>query len=152
MDTSILIVDDDEAMLESIGSMLNGKGFQVELTTDGQNAFDRLNETIFDIVITDNTITNQYGIELSKAIADYYPAEIIILTEDLNQYIADTDVVNEFADFVHKPFKPEEIVFRVERVLESRRLKEELWQTQKRLSDSQKMESIGQLTGVRYCP
>ncbi len=61
---NILVIDDDDIMLKAIKNILNKDGFNVVTATDGKMAFDLLDHTVYDIVITDLMLPHANGLEV----------------------------------------------------------------------------------------
>lgn len=61
---NILVIDDDDIMLKAIKNILNKDGFNVVTATDGKQAFDLLDHTVYDIVITDLMLPHANGLEV----------------------------------------------------------------------------------------
>jgi DNA-binding NtrC family response regulator len=69
----ILLVDDDEALLRSIGRILKSWGFEVVALADSRAAIDRLGVERFDLVITDYTMPVLTGIDVLRAVNERQP-------------------------------------------------------------------------------
>ncbi len=61
---NILVIDDDDIMLKAIKNILNKDGFNVVTASDGKEAFELLEHTIYDIVITDLMLPHANGLEV----------------------------------------------------------------------------------------
>ena len=61
---NILVIDDDDIMLKAIKNILNKDGFNVVTATDGKQAFELLDHTVFDIVVTDLMLPHANGLEV----------------------------------------------------------------------------------------
>jgi DNA-binding response OmpR family regulator len=61
---NILVIDDDDIMLKAIKNILNKDGFNVVTAADGKEAFELLDHTIYDIVITDLMLPHANGLEV----------------------------------------------------------------------------------------
>jgi DNA-binding NtrC family response regulator len=77
----ILLVDDEDAVVETGRSILEKLGYRVEACTDPQKALDefRSRGDDFDLVITDMSMPHLTGEELSKQLMDIRPSIPIIL-------------------------------------------------------------------------
>lgn len=142
----VLIVDDEASIRKIVARSLESEGYDLGFASDGEEAFEKLMESFFDIVITDIAMPRLDGIELIKRISDYFPADAIAMTGRVDHYSYDQIVGAGACDFVQKPFTPDEIVLRVKRVLRERQLKEDLLKSHKELAQAQKLESLGQLS------
>lgn len=70
--TTILLVDDDEALRAILTEGLEGEGFEVAQAANGREALDRLETLATDIVLTDLSMPEMDGIELIKHLRDEY--------------------------------------------------------------------------------
>jgi len=78
---SILLADDEEIILASIGWILEKNNFTVTTATNGRQAIDILRERHFDLVITDLVMPMGDGIAVLKQAKSLYPdIGVIILT------------------------------------------------------------------------
>jgi CheY-like chemotaxis protein len=65
---SLLVVDDDPYVLESIASLLQEYGYQVATCRSGFDALEKLKKSHFDVVVTDIKMPEITGIELLQRI------------------------------------------------------------------------------------
>jgi diguanylate cyclase (GGDEF)-like protein len=84
-----------------------------------------LNSTAFDVVITDIQLTGMGGLELTQVIRRDYQADVIVMTGYSSDYSYEEAVRLGASDFIIKPFRTEELLLRVRRVLRERELTEE---------------------------
>lgn len=68
MKKSILVVDDDELILRSIGTLLDKQGYQVEAAQDGYEAIDKVSKQEFDLIICDIRMPGLNGIDTIQKI------------------------------------------------------------------------------------
>jgi two-component system response regulator AtoC len=105
-----LIVDDDEALRESLEMILSAEGYAVLTADSGQRALELLEEASVDVVLTDLRMPGLDGFDLMPQIARLLPGVPIILmsahgTEDL----AVEAMQRGAYDYLAKPFQPAEI-------------------------------------------
>ncbi|MBU3951625.1 MAG: response regulator, partial [Proteobacteria bacterium] len=77
----IMLVDDEQAILETLGALLSAKGFQISTFDNGEaalNAFAK-NPDQFDLIVTDMTMPKMTGDKLAKEILGIRPEMPIIL-------------------------------------------------------------------------
>lgn len=129
MKRRILVVDDTPLIREHLRVILEMDGFEVETASDGQTALACVRERLFHLVITDLRMPDMSGIELLTAVrAEKLPFGVIVLTGHGDTQVA-LDVMKAGADdFVTKPYEPDHLRFLVQRILERRRLIDELQQ------------------------
>ncbi len=109
----ILVIDDDTALAEMIGLVLEADGFAVDLCEDGARALEVFRDVRPDLVLLDLMLPGLDGIEVCRLIRAESDVPIIMLTAK-----SDTpDVVEGLEagadDYVAKPFKPQELVARI---------------------------------------
>jgi two-component system, NtrC family, response regulator PilR len=112
----ILVVDDSEGIRSSIRELLRDRN-EVVLAGDGEEAFNILKSTPFDLVITDNNMPKLVGLELIRQAKQAYPETSFILMTALS---APDEAVEALAigadDSLGKPFQFAEVLHRVERI------------------------------------
>ncbi|MGY5355903.1 response regulator transcription factor [Wenyingzhuangia sp. IMCC45467] len=114
---NILIAEDDKVILGALEFFLKKNNHQVRVATNGNDALQKIEEQIPDLIITDIMMPYISGLELVKIIKDRQLDEIrIVVLTTLGQ----EDVVLEaFSlgadDFLTKPFTPEELNLRIQR-------------------------------------
>jgi len=109
--TSILIVDDDPTILETIQSILIEIGFSVEKANSSEVALDILLNKKFDVVLTDINLPGMNGIEFAKGIRAMSDSEHYIIGMSAQRFLPKVDAdISVFNDLLEKPFDPEELV------------------------------------------
>jgi len=114
----ILIVDDDEAVLESIGDYLAMKGFYVDTAKTGTEAIEKSKKNFFNLAILDIRLPDMGGTELLGKIHDTEPKMIkVMLTGYPNSQNA-IDSVNGGADaYLVKPVQLDKVLKLIEQKL-----------------------------------
>src|SRR5271166_5557785 len=67
---SVLIIDDEAAIRESLQTLLDLEGYEVETANDGQEGLARLAERPFDLVLLDFALPERNGIEVLRDIRE----------------------------------------------------------------------------------
>lgn len=113
MSAKILVVDDDTALSEMIGIILESSGYQPSFCADGAEALDIFHRTQPDLVLLDLMLPGMDGIEICKRIREISVVPIIMLTarSDTQDVVAGLEAGAD--DYVPKPFKPKELLARV---------------------------------------
>ena len=128
----ILVVDDDDALRESIVSILESEGYVLDVAKSGFEAEIKLRNKIYNLVLLDIRLPDITGIELLAKINKFTPrTKKIVLTG-----FPDTETaiksVNEKADaYLVKPFDPDALLEVIAENLENQ--KEELKYTQEKV-------------------
>ena len=123
---TILVVDDDPAILEMCEDLLTEAGFDVQTCGSGQEALEAADEQDFDVVLSDLQMPGIDGLELIAAMRERRPETPVIIMTAFGTIEAAVAAMRGGAlDFVTKPFRSEEMLVSLERAFERRALEEE---------------------------
>ncbi|MFQ6112884.1 MAG: sigma-54-dependent transcriptional regulator [bacterium] len=123
---SILIVDDEASVRESLEKALSKAGFITKTASSGNEAFAQLSKETVDIVLTDMKMPDGDGIALLKKIKKKYTDIEVILLTGYGTIESAVEAMKEGAyDFITKPFKKAVILSTVERAIERQTLAQE---------------------------
>ena len=117
----VLVVDDEPAIRDLVGTYLRNEGFEVDEAVDGEEALVRFSERAPDLVVLDLRLPGISGLDVLREIRRTSSVYVIVLTARADE--ADKLVGLELGadDYVTKPFSPRELVARVRAVLRRRR-------------------------------
>lgn len=113
MSHRILVVDDDTALAEMIGIVLESEGFAVDYCADGTNALQTFRDTRPDLILLDLMLPGIDGIEVCRRVRLESDVPIIMLTARSDTPDVVTGLEAGADDYVAKPFKPQELVARI---------------------------------------
>lgn len=131
---TILIIEDDRSQREALAEILAGEGFEVETAPDGETAITRLQETRFDVVLTDMALPGLGGMEVLKYLVRHRPETLCIIVTGYATIKNSVDAMRLGAyDYLAKPVDPRELRLVLKRALEHKKLKEENLQLKKQL-------------------
>ncbi len=129
----ILIIDDDPGTCQTIGDVLELRGFAVETATAGQLALDALAARPVDAAILDIKLPDIPGLELMRTIKTSYPGiEIIVITGHASISNAIQAINGAAFAYLTKPFDMEHLMVVVDKALERKRLESELRESEER--------------------
>lgn len=113
MSARILVVDDDAALAEMVGIVLEGEGFTPSFCADGSLALSAFRENTPDLVLLDLMLPGFDGIEVCGQIRSESGVPIIMLTAkgDATDVVAGLEAGAD--DYMVKPFNPGELVARI---------------------------------------
>jgi DNA-binding response OmpR family regulator len=119
MKKKILVAEDDRVILKTLEFRLKKDGFDVYLAEDGKRAAEMLSEVMPDLVLSDIMMPYVTGLELLNIVKNFKEKKIpVILLTSLGH---EETVVKAFEmgveDFLTKPFSPNELTMRIEKVL-----------------------------------
>jgi len=117
----ILVADDDAVIREGLRRVLSMEGYRVETQSNGRLAMDRLQETAFDLLITDLKMPGMSGMEVLQAVKVLQPEMPVILITGFAAVDNAVEVMKQgAADYLAKPFTNEEILGKVRKALDAR--------------------------------
>lgn len=120
MTAKVLVVDDDTALAEMIGIVLETEGYSVVYCHAGDKAIETFVEYQPDLVLLDVMLPGLDGIEICSLIRQKSDVPIVMLTarSDTADVVAGLEAGAD--DYVPKPFKPKELIARVKARLRGR--------------------------------
>jgi DNA-binding NtrC family response regulator len=123
----ILIVEDERGIQLAIRGLLRREGYEVELADRGDGAIRKLEETPFDLIVTDLSLgTGPSGMDVLRASKAHRPeTAVVMITAHGSEKIAVEAMKLGAQDYVPKPFDNEELKVVVERSLERTKLERE---------------------------
>src|SRR6202167_2614294 len=116
--TTILVIDDDESLRDTIGLMLEQEGYRPLLAADGKTGYERALTVKPDLILVDLRLPGMSGIEISKQLrAGHINTPIIVLSAVGEE--VDKVLLLEIGadDYVVKPFGTRELLARMRAVL-----------------------------------
>src|SRR5512142_2083178 len=124
--SSILIVDDEAIVHESLGHWFRDEGYEVGTAESASEALARLTERRWDLALIDIKMPGTDGIELQRRLHDIDPELIvIIMTGYASVETAVQALKNGAYDYVTKPFDPDDIAHVVKNALAHRHAEKE---------------------------
>jgi two-component system response regulator HydG len=119
----ILIVDDQRNMRTTTALVLRQQGYEVFEAESGEAALSRLLAEPFDVVLTDLKMAPLDGLAVLRGALEVAPSTQVIVMTGYGTVESAVEAMQQGAyDYVSKPFKESELLMRVQRALERRRL------------------------------
>ena len=108
-----MVVDDDQDLAEMLSIVLTGAGMEVDLVNRGDQVMDLFNSHTPDLVLLDVMLPGIDGIEVCKIIRENSMVPIVMLTAkgDTQDVVLGLEAGAD--DYMVKPFKPQELVARI---------------------------------------
>lgn len=124
MTERILIVDDDDALRESLEMILASEGYLVSTAEHGEAALARVDELPIDVVLCDVRMPGLDGFELLPQIARKLPGVPIVMMSAYGTADLAIEAMKLGAyDYVAKPFQPSEVLLTLRKARERERLR-----------------------------
>lgn len=113
----ILLVEDDETIVRTLKDFLHTEGFTVENTDGQKKALELLEGSEYDLVLLDVSLNEGNGFSLCSAIKKERQLPVIFLTASGDEFSVVTGLDLGADDYIAKPFRPRELVSRINSVL-----------------------------------
>jgi DNA-binding NtrC family response regulator len=140
---SVLIVEDHDRLREQLGQFYEQEGFRVTTAACGEDGIERLSQEKFAIVVSDVKMPGIDGFQLARHVRERYPdTDIILITAFGNIKQAVEAMKLGASDYITKPFQPEAIRLVSEKLIERRRLLEEVRELRQRVQEEHNLENI----------
>jgi two-component system chemotaxis response regulator CheY len=120
MSKVIMTADDSASVRQMVGFTLKDAGYAVVEADDGQDALNKLNGSGVNMLITDLNMPNMDGIELIKQVRSQQQFKfipIVMLTTESQAEMKQKGKAAGATGWIVKPFKPEQLVAVVKKVL-----------------------------------
>ncbi len=116
--STLLIVDDDPYVLESISTLLMVYGYAVFTAQNANDAIAMVDKVSFDVILTDIKMPQVTGIELLQNIHAHNPQIPVILMTAFAELDVAVDAIKRGAfDFITKPYNPDYLLHSVEKAV-----------------------------------
>ncbi|MGO9588577.1 MAG: sigma-54-dependent transcriptional regulator [Candidatus Acidiferrales bacterium] len=126
MPPSILIVDDESGIRESLGALLRDEGYDAEAVASGEECLDRLKRRNFDLVLLDVWLNGMDGLDTLERMQGHSPAPMVVMISGHGNIETAVRATKLGAfDFIEKPLSVEKVVLVARNALEYLRLEEE---------------------------
>lgn len=117
-ENTLLIVDDDSYVLESISSLLKEFGYSVHTSPNALDAMKQVEKIPFDVILTDIKMPQVSGIELLQKIHAYnHQIPVILMTAFAELDVAVDAIKRGAFDFITKPYNPDYLLHSVQKAV-----------------------------------
>jgi two-component system response regulator PilR (NtrC family) len=125
---AILIAEDEPGVRESLAEVLRDAGYTVETAADGTAALEALERHEFAVVVTDIRMPGADGLAVLRRARELSPQTVVLVMTAHGSIETAVEALRAgAADYVLKPVLFDDLLAKVERILEHRQL---VWQTQ----------------------
>ena len=110
--TSVLVVDDDQALRGLFTTLLSKNGFEVDTAADGRVAFDQIHRHNYSVILLDLMMPAVSGFELLARLERDSPAlleKVIVMTGASQRAVQDLDTSRVWG-LIRKPFDIDDLV------------------------------------------
>src|SRR5436309_614966 len=140
---SVLIIDDEIAIRESLETLLEFEGYSVQSAETGEQGLVKLGERPYDLVLLDFALPDRNGLEILRDIRDRDPQlAVIMITAYGTVDNAVRAMQNGATNFIQKPWDNEKLLADVRAAVGRRRAEEENEQLKRALKQRYNFENI----------
>jgi len=131
---SILIVEDDKAILKSLKDILQSEGYSVDTAENGREAIQKSKEKFFNMALLDIKLSDMEGTKLLVTMHENLPKMVKIMITGYPSVENAVESLNQGADaYIMKPVKPEKLLALIEEKLKKQSQAEKM--TEKKVVD-----------------
>ncbi len=140
---TILIIDDEFAIRESLQTLLEMEGYEIEVAEDGEQGLNQLASRPFDLVLLDFALPDRNGLEILRDIRERAPDLSVIM---ITAYGTVENAVNAMqagaVNFIQKPWQNEKLLADIAAAIGRRRAEQENIQLKRILNQRFRFENI----------
>jgi two-component system response regulator PilR (NtrC family) len=130
-------------MREVLGILLEEEGYVITSASNGLEGIEHLSNDIFDLVVTDIKMPKADGFEVLKKVKELSPSTIVVMITAFGTTESTIEAMKLGAyDYIHKPFKIDEIRLVIQKAFEKKNLSDELFLLRERIKSSCGLENI----------
>jgi two-component system response regulator GlrR len=139
----ILVADDDPGLLTLMKVRLQTAGYRTTLAAGGEEALSRAQEESYDLAIVDLKMAGMDGMALLQHLLRLHPTLPVIILTAHGTIASAVEATKKGAyDYLTKPFDPKDLLHRIEKALEVRRLKGEVEQLRTLVQERYHVDNI----------
>ncbi len=154
MKPSILIVDDDEVIQQTLYDVLKKRGYDIFLASSGTETLEMIKKNIIDLILLDMRFPDIDGLEVLKRVKEF-DSEILVIM--MTAYC--TDIQTAVAamksgayHYINKPFELDELKLLIEKGLETKRLINEVRRLHRQQKDPAELPYSRSQSSYPVCP
>ena len=122
MDELVLIVDDDAEIKDSMHEFITRSGYNCITASSAEEAVELLKSNLVNVAITDIMLPGKDGLELTDIMKQKHDIDVIVMTGYSSEYSYEEVITKGASDLVFKPFRFEELLLRLKKVLKNRQV------------------------------
>lgn len=152
MKPSILIVDDDEVMRETLSDVLKRREYEVYSVGSGVETLSVIRKNIIDLILLDMRLPDGDGLELLKKIKEFDTEILVIIMTAYSDIQTAVSAMKSGAyHYINKPFDLEELKLLIEKGLETKSLINEVRRLHRQQKEgNQKSQIYGVTSQIQY--
>src|SRR5678816_1912854 len=140
---SVLIIDDEAAIRESLETLLEMEGYDVQSAATAEEGLNRIGDRPYDLVLLDLALPDRNGIDLLAELHAHDPQLAVIM---ITAYGTVENAVKAMqagaSNFIQKPWDNEKLLADIRAAISRRRIEEENVQLKRALKQRYNFENI----------
>jgi PAS domain S-box-containing protein len=130
---SVLIIDDEVQLCNSLDVLLHAEGYHVDIVHSGEQAFRFLQQQVYSVALVDINLPDISGNQIAARITNEHPETVvIILTGNASIDSAVESLRLGVYDYLRKPCSPRRLIRTIARSIQHQQLKQDLHNSEKR--------------------
>ncbi len=113
MSQTILVVDDEQAIVDILKSNLEREGYRVEVAYDGNEAVEKASSRPYDLILLDCMLPGMDGFDVCRTLRRDITTPILMLTAKSEEIDKVLGLELGADDYITKPFSMREVLARV---------------------------------------
>lgn len=139
---TVLVVDDDREMRDSLQHLLTTGGFTVEMLSGADSVADRLKTRAIDVILCDVRMPGMTGLELQETLKDQVTTPLVLMSAHGDIPMAVKAIHDGAYSFLEKPFDPRRLLRLLENAGRMNRLSQNARRLKARLADLSGIDRI----------
>ena len=120
---NIMIVDDEVIIRESFSHWFQKSGHSIETAASGREALGKLQKFAFDVLFVDIKMPGMSGLEVLEKVKTEYPDTFVVIITAFGTIETAVEAMKlGAADYLLKPFKPQQLTLVMEKLLQQKKL------------------------------
>jgi len=113
----ILCVDDEEFIAENLRNYLEGRGFLVDIASNGSAALEKVQETDYDVILMDLVMPDMDGETTIKKILELRPEAHFVVISGYSPSNLSEPVAKNVIAFLQKPFSLDRLAIEIKNAI-----------------------------------
>ena len=140
---SILVVDDELVIRESLHGWLKKSGYKVDTAEGGSAALAMLEKTPYDLLFLDIMMPVMSGIEVLEVVKEEYPQTLVVMITAYGSVETAVQAMKVGAvDYLMKPFDPDQLSLLTEKLMQQKRIMDENIFLREQMAEAIRFENL----------
>ncbi len=120
---NILWIDDEIDLLKAHVLYLKEKGYDLDTVTNGQDALEKVEDNMYDLIFLDENMPGLSGLEVLSRLKNIAPeVPVVMITKSEEEDIMDQAIGSKISDYLIKPVNPTQMLLTIKKHVDQHRL------------------------------